>query len=491
MSKIIETLDLRNRLENLYESVTDNNGNSRYIIEGYMRQIGTRSDYHILRDACLEMKQYDWLAPVDSFINESIKFVKENELSFAVLNTLEAVRTSKHQKSYAAAINALEEIKDLNESDLRKSVSGRLSKHSWVPEVKSLIEMSNNLSGSNKTTDKKFSNSTPVSPVLENDNGDTIFCVGNRVYVMNEREEIRLASNNEISEDFAKLIQLSEKFNVTETGLRLTENGCNIDLNRIEEGEETKTEILVDGQLVKESQLAATLMANGKFRYGQYDTIRVLEHALNKIENLYELDFVETIKSNVYEGVEVNLMKTENGVYVNKVNPGMNENVLIKPETATDAINLVQEFVNYDITNSVRDILEGEAKIESDKVKAEEDIYERINYIKDEISKLSELRMDGMDQIKEAKKVLSDALEAEQSKLNKMFKSKNVTVHEASDADYVKGELKIKTNGYKAGTKIQVNAGQYTEGGGKDMIACILPSNEIVDVQKKYLDVVI
>ena len=185
MSKIIETLGLRNRLENLYESVTDNNGNSRYIIEGYMRQIGTRSDYHILRDACLEMKQYDWLAPVDSFINESIKFVKENELSFAVLNTLEAVRTSKHQKSYAAAINALEEIKDLNESDLRKSVSGRLSKHSWVPEVKSLIEMSNNLSGSNKTTDKKFSNSTPVSPVLENDNGDTIFCVGNRVYAMN------------------------------------------------------------------------------------------------------------------------------------------------------------------------------------------------------------------------------------------------------------------------------------------------------------------
>ena len=232
-------------------------------------------------------------------------------------------------------------------------------------------------------------------------------------------------------------------------------------------------------------------MANGKFRYGQYDTIRVLEHALNKIENLYELDFVETIKSNVYEGVEVNLMKTENGVYVNKVNPGMNENVLIKPETATDAINLVQEFVNYDITNSVRDILEGEAKIESDKVKAEEDIYERINYIKDEISKLSELGMDDMDQIKEAKKVLSDALEAEQSKLNKMFKSKNVTVHEASDADYVQGELKIKTNGYKAGTKIQVNAGQYTEGGGKDMIACILPSNEIVDVQKKYLDVVI
>ena len=72
-----------------------------------------------------------------------------------------------------------------------------------------------------------------------------------------------------------------------------------------------------------------------------------------------------------------------------------------------------------------------------------------------------------------------------------MFKSKGVTVHEASDADYVPGELKMKTNGFRPGTKVQVNAGQYTESGGKDMISIILPTNEIIEVQKKYLDVTI
>ena len=491
MSKVIETLDLRTRLENLYESVTDNNGSTRIILEGYMRQIGTRSDYSILRDLCLEMKQYDWLAPVDEFINEARKFAEDNQMSFAVLNTLESIRKSRDNKSFSAAINALEEMKDLSESDLRKTSAGKLHKHAWVPGVKELIALSENLTKSNTTTDKRFTNIKPVSPVLENENGETIFCVGKRIYAMNENEEIRLAKSDEISNEFAKLVELSENFKVTEEGLRLSTNNCNIDICRVEEGEESKTEIYVDGDLVKESQLAATLMSNGKFRYGQYDTIKVLEHALNKINDLYELDFVETIKSNVYEGVEVNLMKTENGVYVNKINKGMNENILIKPETAKDAIDLVQEFVDYDITNSVKDILEGEAKIEANRAKEESDIYERIDYIKNEISKLSELGMDEMDQIREAKKVLNDALEAETRKLNAMFKSKNVTVHEASDADYVPGELKIKTNSYRPGTKVQVNAGQYTEGGGKDMISVILPSNEIVDVQKKYLDVTI
>ena len=491
MSKVVETLDLRTRLEKLHESIGDKTPGALLVVEGAIRRIGTVSDYNNLATICNEMKSYDWLAPVDSFINESIKFAKENELAFAVLNTLENIRTSKDKKSFAAAINSLEEIKDLSESELKKAIPSRMKSHSWVPGIKQLVEMSELRSGSNKTTDKRFTNTRPVSPVLENENGETIFSVGNRVYAMNESEEIRLAHNNEISEEFVKLTQLSENFTITEDGLRHSSNNCNIDINRVEEGEETKTEVYVDGQLVKESQLAATLMANGKFRYGQYDTIKVLEHALNKIDNLYELDFVETIKSNVYEGVEVNVMRTGNGLYVNKINPSMNENTLIKPETATDAINLVQEFVDYDITNSVQDILEGEAKIEADRNKTEENIYERIDYIKNEISKLSELNMDDMTEIKEAKKVLNDALLKEQDRLNKMFRSKNVTMHEASDADFAPGELKMKINGYKPGTKVQINAGQFTSGGTKDMISVILPSNEIVEVQKKYLDVAI
>jgi len=231
------------------------------------------------------------------------------------------------------------------------------------------------------------------------------------------------------------------------------------------------------------------LMATGKFRAGEYGTIKVLEHALHSADKLFELDFVETIKSNVYEGVEVNVFKTDNGVYVNKINSYMNENVLVKPETTTDAINLVMEFVDYDITNSVKDLLEGEAKIEEARKKEENDIYERIDYIKNEISKISELGLDEMDEIKEAKKILSDALEAEKAKLNTMFKTKNVEVHEASDADYVPGEIKMKVKTYGPGTKVQVNAGQYTQAGTKDMISIILPSNEIIEVQKKYLSV--
>jgi len=488
MSKVLESLDLRTRLDNLYESLSDNNGMTKAIVEKYIGYIGVHPEYNILVGVCNEMKAYDWLAPVDEFIKESYKFAEDHQLSFAVLNTLESIRTSKDKASFQAAINALEEIKDLNEGDLSKEVPSKLKKHSWIPGVRQLVEFAEGLSKSNKTTDKRFSNSSPISPIMENENGETIFHVGRRVYAMNEDEEIRLVSNNEINENFAKLIQLSEKFTHSSEGLRMRTNNCVIDLV-INEGEDTK--VFVDSQEVKPSQLSAHLTATGKFRYGQYDTIKVLEHALNSSDNLYELDFVETIKSNVYEGVEVNLLKTANGVYVNKINPAMNENILIKPESAKDAVNLVQEFIDYDITNSVQDLLEGEAEEIALKAKAEKEIYERIDYIKDEISKLSELGMDDMEDIKEAKKILNDALEAQQAKLNSLFKSKSVTVHEASDADYVPGEIKMKTNGYAPGTKVQINAGQFTSGGGKDMIDVILPSNQIVQIQKKYIDATI
>ena len=486
MSKVVENLNLRTRLENLYESLTDNNGSSKALVEGYINQLDLRSDFSILRDACLEMKQYDWLSPVNNFIEESYAYVYENEVSFGLLNTLESLRTNRDSKSFASAINQLEELKDLSESDLRKRLPNKMKKHSWVPGVKNLISLTETLKGATKSTDDRFSNSRPVSPILENENGETLFHVGKRVYAMNEAEELRVAQANEITPTFNSLIALSENFTFTEDGLRLKSRNKIVDV-KVNEGE---VKVECDGKEINTNHLSAALMSTGKFRTDEYSTIRVLEQAVAQAKDLYELDFVDTISSNVYEGVQVNVLKTANGVYINKINPSMNENTLIKPDTAKDAVDLVSEFVDYDITNSVSDLLEGEAKIEADKITAEHDVYERIDYIKNEISKLSELEMDDMTEIQEAKKILSAALLKEQDRLNKMFKSKNVEIHEdSSDADYVPAELKIKIGTYKPGTKVQVAAGSYTEGGTKDMIPTILPSNEIVDVQKKYLSV--
>jgi len=362
--------------------------------------------------------------------------------------------------------------------------------HSWVPGVKELISLSEEMSGTNDTSDKRFSNSTPVSPLLENENGDTLFSVGRRIYAMDENEEIRLATHKEITPEFNSLVTLSENFDFTNDGLRLKTRNKIVDI-KVDESEGTKNvTVELDGNEINKNHLAASLMSSGKFRTDEYSTIKVLEHAVAKINDLYELDFVNTISSNVYEGVKVNVLKTKSGVYVNKINPGMNENILLKSDSAKHAIDVVQEFVDYDITNSVSDLLEGEAKIEADKVKSEQNVYERIDYIKNEISKLSELDLQETEQIIEAKKVLNDALKLEQTRLNKMFKSKNVEIHEDStDADYVPGELKIKVQSYGPGTKVQVAAGSYTEGGTKDEIPTILPNNEVVNVQKKYLGV--
>ena len=65
MSKVVETLDLRTRLEKLHEAIGDKTPNARLLVEGALRRIGTISDYNNLATICNEMKSYDWLAPVD------------------------------------------------------------------------------------------------------------------------------------------------------------------------------------------------------------------------------------------------------------------------------------------------------------------------------------------------------------------------------------------------------------------------------------------
>ena len=492
MSKAIKDLDLRSRLENLYESLSDANGTSKAIVEKYIGQIDLKSDYFIMRDICFEMKQYDWIPTVDTFINETVSYVRENAVSIGVTNTLENLRKDKNHRSYSGAINTLEELKDLSESDLQKRLPNKMRTHAWVPGIKELVSETEALTGTNDTSDKRFTHKSPVSPVMESETGETLFCVGNRVYSMNESEELRLANREEVSDTFLNLVNLAENFTATENGLRLTTNNKIVDLIITESEGEKTISVELDGAKVNENHLSAALMSSGKFRTDEYDKIRVLEYAVSEFKNLYELDFVDSITSNVYEGVEVHVMKTNNGVYINKINSHMNENTLIKPDSTKHAISVVQEFVDYDITNSVQDLLEAEKTAEESKEQEETDVYERIDHIKNEISKLSSLGMDEMDEIQEAKKLLNDALLKEQDRLNTMFKSKNVTMHEdSSDGDYVPGELKIKVDTYAPGTKVQVSAGQYAERGAKDAVAVILPNNKMQDVQKKYLSVAI
>ena len=490
MSKAIKDLDLRSRLENLYGSLSDANGSSKAIVEKYIGQIDLASDYFIMRDICFEMKQYDWIPSVDAFINETVTYVRENAVSIGVSNTLENLRKDKNHRSYIGAINTLEELKDLSESDLQKRLPNKMRTHAWVPGIKELVSETEALLGNNDTSDKRFTHKSPISPIMECEQGNTLFCVGNRVYSMNEAEELRLASRDEVSDKFLSLVGLSENFTATENGLRLTTHNKIVDLI-ISESEGVKSiSVELDGAKINENHLSASLMSSGKFRTDEYSSIRVLEHAVSEYKNLYELDFVDTITSNVYEGVQVNVIKTDNGVYINKINSHMNENTLIKPDSTRDAINLVSEFVDYDITNSVQDLLEAEKTEDEAKEQQETDVYERIDHIKNEISKLSSLDMEDMQEIKEAKKLLNDALLKEQDRLNTMFKSKNVVMHEdSSDGDYVPGEIKIKVDTFGPGTKVQVSAGQYAERGAKDSIAIILPDNKMENIQKKYLSV--
>jgi len=141
--------------------------------------------------------------------------------------------------------------------------------------------------------------------------------------------------------------------------------------------------------------------------------VKAFEHA----NDFVELDFVQGISSRVYPGVEANVVRVAEDVYINRINPTMHVNEMVKAESSSHAIELVKEYVNYDISSTITDLLEGEAKEQALVEAKKNDLFDRINFLKDAREKLS--RQDQTNEaIKKADSLLVSEIETFQTELN-------------------------------------------------------------------------
>ena len=98
----------------------------------------------------------------------------------------------------------------------------------------------------------------------------------------------------------------------------------------------------------------------------------------------------------------------------------MKTNNFIKAESATKAVEIVKEFINYDITSSVQDLLEEDVKktviVESRK----NEILDKINFLKEQKSVLAKEDVKN-EYIVEANKLITEEIEKLQSDFNSIL----------------------------------------------------------------------
>jgi hypothetical protein len=190
-------------------------------------------------------------------------------------------------------------------------------------------------------------------------------------------------TEHEVSEDFSKLVKLAESAKFGTNVMRVYPNTNSVlDINFAEE-----TKVSLNGKVLESNNIESALIAGGFVKFTETDKLGMIQRAINEGSKIKDIEFGYKVTSSVFEGLSVSVFNVEDRIFIQKVNKGMKENSIVE-SSATDAVKIVKDFMNYDISESLNSLLENE-KAESERRTAElNKIEDQIKFI---IEKLSDI----------------------------------------------------------------------------------------------------
>ena len=210
------------------------------------------------------------------------------------------------------------------------------------------------------------------------------------------------------------------------------------------------------------------------------------------IDLVAEMDNFTTIQSQSHKDVFVSVIALDEGIYVNTVNPGMKLNEMKKYETATETVEVVKEFVNYDISPILSERLiaeDNEKAIEENKRKNISDeisfLEEKKAEVKAAIEKIGET-----EELSEALNLLEEELKGKEKELADSYISEKKTKSDYLNDGFVEASVKKSGQGLKKRQEVLVNAEEYASLGDDDLLTIIIPKNgKSVVLPKEDLEV--
>ena len=413
-------LGLYSTLKDLRKSPINEHAPFRIIAEKYMHLMGDQGipESALIDQLIKEMDSFKWDDSVKAKISLLSSTMNENASLIEVEKAIFSIRKDSAWKFYSDATKLMTEwIKTDNRSN--RILAKDLTTWKFNPVVNNLINKLNemeskNVGGLNIPSKQGESYVSKVySPILM-ENGNTFFYINGKYYSGNDTG---IKTVEKVNEEFSLLV---ESFN--NKNLKIDDNGITFYINksRISIVEESnKTEILLDGsRLSFDGNLGlanileanfSNIMSNGKVSIVS-DIIRIYEN----FENIVDLDFVKSVNSRIYEGALVNLIKWNGEILVNKINESMRENSIYKTN-GRQAVRIVKDFLNYDISEGLSDYLEGEDRIKSIMVNDRTKVLENINFLESEILKIDNAisnnsRISESEEIMDARKSIENEI---------------------------------------------------------------------------------
>ena len=199
---------------------------------------------------------------------------------------------------------------------------------------------------------------------------------------------------------------------------------------------------------------------------------------------LNEMDHLLNLSSNEFLNVHLTLIAVEEGVWVNKINPGMKINEMSFYKLAEEALTETKNFIGYDASSYLSEKLLTEGYKKAIYENKRSKINNTISILEDKKSEIeSVVKKIGLnEELKEALKIVNSEIEKAEKELQETYisekKLSKSEIEEYANDGYVEAKLS-KTIGpnFKKGQDIMVNAEEFASLGKGDLLKIVNPSN--------------
>jgi hypothetical protein len=423
------------------------------------------SEAFIIEGLLNDLRSFSWENSVAPVLENLTNIFENRRREIEVVKAYESIKNAPGRELFSDATSQMKTWL-LAENKSSDTLVHGLKSFGFNPLVRNLVSFLSLYENDNSSKfhlgfDNNVCNIDNLySPITVNENETLFYSSGKFLKIDHESGVLQECNMDEVPEELADKAQI-----VSDRDVKIDNNkiSLNIGNNKVEIifTNESK-EIYFDGKRINESDLpvAVSVSTNNLLESSNHKINKAVFIAKNA-EDIVDIDFGKKIKSKVYENVEVNIFKTESGIYVQTVNPAMRLNKIYEAN-ATQAITIVKDFIKYDISESLTEFLEGEQAFLSVMKNDKNEIIKNVEVLESQLRKLDIAKKENpllakSDELMALEEGIHDEISSLQDRWNQInleisrFESKAKEVPSVNeDLGYpIDTEVRIKRNGNK------------------------------------------
>lgn len=318
--------------------------------------LGRRNILETVSKTRQRLHEHAWIESVKELCIYFDKIKNDNKFSMLLIESLYNMKNDKYLSLNAKPVAAIEKMIEKGENYIKENYL-TLNEFSWTAPLKYTI---NKIADAlNEMTDTSIANVQKIySPVQVNEDDSITISLFGKFYAITPDSILEANKNQQPTARFLKTLDAMSMFSV-------------INEEFVYHGKRKSLSIVENKIYVENTELSQTtpnaimsaLQESALTSNNSYQIAEKISFLIESFDTIKEIDIFTSLVSKQHKNVAVNIAKINENIFINRVNYAMNINEMIQTSSAKVAQGLVNEFVNYDITPLVQEMLNNEEKI--------------------------------------------------------------------------------------------------------------------------------